>query len=196
MCLFVCCALCVAQMFGRSFRAGLQAAAGLWRRPLSSVLPFRLPVWRSVTGVVTGAAGRIGAVPFTARSAGPRLSAWALLVGTGSSVAAIGAALSAAPAKPPADSKAVNDNSASAAAAATAAAAAEPVAAAAPPLVPLGPYDIVPNGQLYCWGSNTFGQCGNGSEGLSQPVPYRIELDGPVTSIAAGLHSTFAVTGT
>ncbi|KYQ92740.1 hypothetical protein DLAC_06744 [Tieghemostelium lacteum] len=56
------------------------------------------------------------------------------------------------------------------------------------------------NGNIYSWGLNDFGQCGNGSSsGSNLTIPYRIRLpagslsDNPISMIAAGGRSSMAI---
>ncbi|TYZ62285.1 hypothetical protein PybrP1_006966 [[Pythium] brassicae (nom. inval.)] len=54
---------------------------------------------------------------------------------------------------------------------------------------------LAESGRLFAFGANTFGQCGNDREGVSEPEPVRVALDGDdVVDVAAGYQHALAVT--
>jgi alpha-tubulin suppressor-like RCC1 family protein len=53
---------------------------------------------------------------------------------------------------------------------------------------------LLSNGNLYAWGSNAYGQLGNGKRDKSNPKPLQIHVPGAtIVSVAAGGTSSFAV---
>jgi len=79
------------------------------------------------------------------------------------------------------------------------------VSVASPAQAANGPWSVVSAGgihtcaintgkSLYCWGSNGFGQIGDGTIILPRPSPTKIGASGVWASVAAGLYHTCAIT--
>jgi alpha-tubulin suppressor-like RCC1 family protein len=54
---------------------------------------------------------------------------------------------------------------------------------------------ISTSGTAFCWGQNSQGQLGDGSQTLSS-VPIPVQASGPVSALGAGVYSTCAIVGT